>query len=93
MTSINKLIKKWNRLIKTIFQYRDICIKESNFEPNADVKVHHVLLGIILVLSKDENLLNEVRIMEETPFLSFGNFEYISQSPYATLFVSLPVWI
>ena len=80
ITEMNKIIKKWNTLAMPLTQNLRTCLRDAQFEADLDVKVDHVLLGLMLVLAREDSeySLEHVTIMESQPFLQFGNFEAVS---------------
>ena len=80
ITEINNIIKKWNSLAIPLTQNLRTCLQDAQFEADLDVKIDHVLLGLMLVLAREDSeySLEHVTIMESQPFLQFGNFEAVS---------------
>ena len=80
ITEMNTIIKKWNTLATPLTQNLRTCLQDAQFEADLDVKVDHVLLGLMLVLAREDSeySLEHVTIMESQPFLQFGNFEAVS---------------
>lgn len=93
ITKINNIIKQWNSLAQPVTENLRTCVQDARFEAELDVKIEHVMLGLMLVLAREDSeySLEHVTIMEAQPFLQFGNFETVSQSVHAQIFVALPL--
>ena len=93
ITKSNDIIKKWNSLAQPLTANLRTCIQDAQFESDLDVRIDHVMLGLMLVLAREDSeySLEHVTVMESQPFLQFGNFEAVSKSAHAQLFVALPL--